>query len=56
MDTFVKIRRLINENKDIFKRVIEIENKTDYIESALKEHDNKMEDKEYLENLIERTR
>ena len=46
MDTFVKIRRLINENKDIFKRVIEIENKTDYIESALKEHDNKIEDKE----------
>ena len=44
MDTFVKIRRLINENKDIFKRVIEIENKTDYIESALKEHDNKIEE------------
>ena len=44
MDTFVKMRSLINENKDIFKRVIEIENKTDYIESALKEHDNKMEE------------
>ena len=44
MDTFVKMRRLINENKDIFKRVIKIENKTDYIESALKEHDNKIEE------------
>ncbi len=44
MDTFVKIRRLINENKDIFKRVIKVENKTDYIESALKEHDNKIEE------------
>ena len=44
MDTFVKMRRLINENKDIFKRVIKIENKTDYIESALKKHDNKIEE------------
>ena len=44
MDTFVKMRSLINENKDIFKRVIKVENKTDYIESALKEHDNKIEE------------
>ena len=44
MDTFVKMRRLINENKDIFKRVIKMENKTDYIESALKKHDNKIEE------------
>ena len=43
MDTFVKMRRLINENKDIFKRIISIENKTDYIESALKEHDKNFE-------------
>ena len=44
MDTFVKMRSFINENKDIFKRVIKVENKTDYIESALKEHDNKIEE------------
>ena len=44
MDTFVKMRSLIDENKDIFKRVIKVENKTDYIESALKEHDNKIEE------------
>lgn len=44
MDTFVKMRHLIKENKDIFKRVIEIENKTDYIKNVLKEHDNKIEE------------
>ncbi len=43
MDTFVKMRRLINENKNVFKRIISIENKTDYIESTLKEHDKNFE-------------
>ena len=43
MDTFVKIRRLINENKDIFKRVIEIENDTSYIKNTLKEYDKNFE-------------
>ena len=43
MDTFVKMRRLINENKDLFKKVINIENKTDYIESTLKEYDKNFE-------------
>ena len=43
MNAFVYMRRFINENKDIFKRVIEIENKTDYIESTLKEYDKNFE-------------
>ena len=43
MNAFVYMRRFINENKDIFKRVINIENKTDYIESTLKEHDKNFE-------------
>ncbi len=44
MDTFVKMRRLINENKDVFRRIIEIENDTSYIKNALIEHDNKIEE------------
>lgn len=40
MNAFVEMRKLISENKDIFKRVVQIENKTDYIESTLKEFDN----------------
>ena len=43
MNAFVYMRRFINENKDIFKRVIVIENKTDYIESTLKEYDKNFE-------------
>ena len=43
MDTFVEMRKFINENKDVFKRVISIENKTDYIENTLKEHDKNFE-------------
>ena len=43
MNAFVYMRRFINENKGIFKRVIEIENKTDYIESTLKEYDKNFE-------------
>ncbi len=44
MDTFVSMRKFINENKDIFKRIIAIENKTDYIKSTLIEHDIKIEE------------
>ena len=44
MDTFVYMRKFINENKGIFRRMINVENKTDYIESTLKEHDNKIEE------------
>ena len=43
MDTFVYMRRFINENKDIFKRVIEIENDTSYIKNTLIEHDKNFE-------------
>ena len=44
MDTFVSMRKFINENKEIFKRVIEIENETDYIKNTLIEHDIKIEE------------
>ena len=40
MDTFVEMRKFISKNTDIFKRVVQIENKTDYIENTLKEFDN----------------
>ena len=40
MDTFVEMRKFISKNTDIFKRVVQIENKTDYIENSLKEFDN----------------
>ena len=40
MNAFVYMRKFISENKDIFKRVVQIENKTDYIENTLKEFDN----------------
>ena len=40
MNAFVEMRRFINENKDLFKRIISIENKTEYIESTLLEFDN----------------
>ncbi|MGN1268794.1 MAG: ORF6N domain-containing protein [Candidatus Aphodocola sp.] len=42
MDTFVEMRKFINENKDVFKRVLSIENKTEYIENTLLEHDKKI--------------
>ncbi len=41
---FVSMRKFINENKDIFKRMIAIENKTDYIKSTLIEHNIKIEE------------
>ncbi len=44
MNAFVSMRKLINENKDIFKRIITIENKTDYIQSTLIKHDIKIEE------------
>ncbi len=44
MNAFVSMRKFINENKDIFKRIIAIENKTDYIKSTLIEHDIKIEE------------
>ena len=34
MNAFVYMRRLINENKNVFKRIINIENKTDFIENT----------------------
>ncbi len=40
MNAFVEMRRFINENKDVFKRMIQIENKTEYIENTLIEYDN----------------
>ncbi len=40
MNAFVEMRKFINENKDLFKRIIQIENKTDYIENTLQEFDN----------------
>ena len=43
MNAFVYMRRFINENKDIFKRVIEIENDTSYIKNTLIEHDKNFE-------------
>ncbi len=42
MNAFVEMRKFINENKDLFKRIIQIENKTDYIENTLSEHNNKI--------------
>ena len=39
-DAFVELRKFINENKDLFKRMIQIENKTEYIENTLIEFDN----------------
>ena len=43
MNAFVYMRRFINENKNVFKRIINIENKTDFIENTLKEHDKNFE-------------
>ncbi len=37
MNAFVEMRKFISENKDLFKRIIQVENKTDYIENALLE-------------------
>ncbi len=42
MNAFVQMRKFINENKDLFKRVISIENDTSYIKNTLLEHDNKI--------------
>ena len=39
MNTFVEMRRFINENKDVFKRILLIENKAEYIENVMKEQD-----------------
>ncbi len=44
MDTFVEMRKFINENKDLFKRVISIENDTSYIKNTLLEHENKIDE------------
>ena len=44
MNAFVYMRRFINENKDVFRRIIEIENDASYIKNALTEHDNKIEE------------
>lgn len=38
MDTFVSMRKLINENQDVLKRIITVENKTSYIEDTLLEY------------------
>ena len=42
MNAFVYMRRFINENKDIFKRIIEIENDTSYIKNTLIDHEDKI--------------
>ena len=42
MNAFVEMRRFINENKDIFKRIIEIENDTIYIKNTLIDHEDKI--------------
>ena len=42
INAFVYMRRFINKNKDIFKRVIEIENDTSYIKNALIDHEDKI--------------
>ena len=44
MNAFVYMRRFINENKDIFKRVIEIENDTSYIKNTLLDHEYKIKE------------
>ena len=44
MNAFVEMRKFINENKDIFRRVLSIENKTEYIENTLLEHDKNFKD------------
>ena len=44
MNAFVEMRKFINENKDIFKRLLSIENKTEYIENTLIEHDKNFKD------------
>ena len=43
MDTFVGLRKIVNENKGMFRRMINIENKTYYMESTLKEYDKNFE-------------
>ena len=59
INAFVYMRRFINKNKDIFKRVIEIENDTSYIKNALIDHEdkinkifNKFDRKEDLKNKL----
>ena len=42
MNAFVEMKRFINENKDIFKRMIEIENDNTYIKNTLLEYDEKI--------------
>ena len=44
MNAFVWMRKFINENKDMFKRIISIENKTDYIENSLIEQNIKIDE------------
>ena len=39
MNAFVEMRKFINENKDVFKRMIEIENDNTYIKNTLLEYD-----------------
>ena len=43
MNAFVEMRKFISENKDLFKRVISIENDTSYIKNTLIEHDKNFE-------------
>ena len=42
MNAFVEMKRFISENKDIFKRMIEIENDNTYIKNMLLEYDDKI--------------
>jgi len=43
MNAFVEMRKFINENKDLFKRMIEIENDNSYIKNTLLEYDKNFE-------------
>ena len=44
MDTFVKMRKVINDNKYILNRIIKIEDKNDFIENTVLEHETKIQE------------
>lgn len=44
MDAFVEMRKFINENKDLFKRMLTFENKTEYIENSLIEQKSRIDE------------
>ncbi len=44
MNAFVEMRKFINENKDLFKRMLTFENKTEYIENSLIEQKSRIDE------------